>query len=196
MKKLFSLVLVLVILSSCEKNSSETNELLLESENIINKLEKADLEKLLDFFGVENTSNLTSTEMKSSLKSDYSIVVVYDEQFEDNPELADNVVYLEISNEVTYVLNVLERKNRDDISRIEISKTFDQAPIYIIEYDLDVEYSNFISLKSFNDCVDDCVHDSLDYIFNQGSWVRRLGFLWNPAINFAFIAADCTVLCL
>ena len=196
MKKLFSLVLLLVILSSCEKDSSETNKFLMNSDNILNKLEQTDLEKMLGFFDVENISNLTINEMKSSLKSDYSIVLVYDEEFEDNPELADKVVYIDVTNENPYILKVVERKRKDEISRIKISKRIEEDPIFIIEYDLDLEYSNFISLKSFEDCFDQCIHDALDGIFNQGSWVRRAAFLVNPAVNFAVIALDCAFICL
>lgn len=198
MKKFLSLFLFVIIFGSCEKNQLEEKEPLLDGDNLLNKIEGVTLKDVMEHFGVDSSSELAIREFESSTKSDYTIIAVFDEQYEDAPELADKVIYLEASGDIPVIINTFERKTfEDENSRIEISVGIRKNPVYVIEYNLEQEYTNFTHLKwGYEDCVDGCLHDILDGIFNEGSWLRRARFIANAPVEMAWHIADCSIYCL
>jgi hypothetical protein len=166
---------------------------------LLDKIEGVESNEIIEFFGVKNIQYLGFREFKSSLQSDCYIIGVFKSEFQDNLEMADKVLYLSKDNNTISILYVMERKSfLEKFSQIDISMGLSQNPFWIIEYDNEMKYSNFMVLKStspYERCVDGCIKKSLDSIFNEGSIVRRVRFIATAPVEFAWIAGDCMVYC-
>lgn len=157
-----------------------------------------DVSELVDYFGIEGPSELAVVEFSSSMKTGRTIYALIDVKYNNDIELADKVVYFEMVKDKPSIVNVLRRRVVENAnSQIEISFGLNMGPTYVIEYDLERGYTNLIQGKGdFEACFDSCMHDLLDGIFNQGSWLRRARFIASAPVEMAWHIADCSIYCL
>lgn len=210
MKKVCSLLIfmTLLILGSCEQNQIESQSLdqsalkvsETESQKFFNALESDVLDDLINFFRVNSALDLLMENVYSESNPGEYVIVVFDRNYKSIIEDADKVVYFDDSGDVPQIISTMENRSLSpDIQIIEISEGIgiSSKSILTIEYNVEMEYTLFTrNISTFEICHNQCMHDILDGIFNQGSWLRRARFIANAPVELAWFIVDCGIYCL
>ena len=162
----------------------------------LKQIKNVESNELISFFGRKSSDDLIALKTSCSEKNaDSNILMLIEKSYSKNPEDASKAVYVDNFGDTAYMTHSLrktEEPSKSNRGFVEIFDGMNNNASYTIEYDLENEYAELIlPKKSYNDCVDGCVHGELDSIFNQGSWIRRAAFIATAGTSYMLIVADC-----